>query len=141
MVTIGTLGTVLAAIDLLREVLEKSGVDRPKATQIAAEFMSKLRGKGAVSETAGSTSDAAAAFAEESWEYSVVTLSYRKPFRGTKSLAVELRDGTEVAKGEPPELAAYLNQAADDGWELLTTVGGEEAPTLILRREKHQRRL
>ncbi len=34
------------------------------------------------------------------------------------------------------DLAAFLNQADEAGWDILSTLGGEEAPTLILRRRK-----
>jgi hypothetical protein len=138
-VSLGTFGTVLSAIDLLREVLEKSGVDGAKAAQIAGDFMSKLRSKGGSGGTArrrAGEADVSAAFTEESWEYGALTLVCVKPRRATKRLVPALWNGAELPPGGPSELAAYLNEMANDGWEVAGKLGGAEAPTLLLRREK-----
>jgi hypothetical protein len=135
-VNFGAFGTVISAIELLRGVLEKSGIDKSKAAQIVGEFMSKMKLKGTASESREQETGTGAAFAEEPWEYSVVTLAYVKPRRGTKSLAPKLRDGVQISGKEPPELAAYLNQASEDRWEIVAELGGSEAPTLLLGREK-----
>ena len=80
--------------------------------------------------------DMSSAPLQETWEYSVLTLSYQKPWRGTRSLVPTLKDGIKMPEAESVELGAYLNQASEDGWEIMRALGGEDAPTLILRRPK-----
>ena len=136
MVGFGTVGTVLSAIDLLRDVLEKSGVDRSKAAQIVGDFVSKWRPRGGAGEGAARKGDVSPAFKEDVWEFRVLTLAYEKPRRGTKSLVVRLIDGRTPAGVGSADLAAYLNRAGEDGWDIVTSLGGEQAPTVILKRLK-----
>jgi hypothetical protein len=130
------MGVILSAIDLLTEVLDKAGVDPSKAAQIVGEFVSKVRVKAGRAEGADQETDLRSVPLQESWEYSVLTLSYQKPWRGTRSLVPRLKDGVEISQTESRDLADYLNQASTDGWEIMSSLGGEEAPTLILRRLK-----
>jgi hypothetical protein len=135
-VNIGTVGTIFAGIDMLREVLEKSGIDKSKATQIAGEFLSRLRSRGSQPASGQSGPEGSAAFSEEVWEYRVLTLGYHKPRRGVKRLVVKMVDDASAGEKEPLALSAALNEVAEDRWEVLTAVGGEAAPTLVLRRER-----
>jgi hypothetical protein len=136
MAAIGTIGVILSAIDLLKEVLDRAGVDPSKTAQIIGEFVSKMKAKAGRTESADQMMDMGSASLQESWEYGVLTLSYQKPWRGTRSLVPTLKDGIRMPEAQSIELAAYLNQASEDGWEIMRALGGEEAPTLILRRQK-----
>ena len=137
MAAVGTIGVVLSAIGLLKEVLEKAGLDSAKVAQIIGEFVSKLKTRAGRADGTVAEVELQAAVLRESWEYSVLTLAREKSWKRPGSLVVKLRNGNEIPAAESRDLAAHLDQASEDGWEIVWVLGGEQTPTLILRRPKH----
>jgi hypothetical protein len=78
MAAVGTIGVIVSAIGLLKEVLEKAGLDSAKAAQITGEFMSKLKMRAGREGGSGGEADLHSAVLQESWEYSVLTLACEK---------------------------------------------------------------
>jgi hypothetical protein len=121
----GSLGALATVIETLREVLKGAGIDPEDITRIVGELIRRLR--------SGRSDRGDEAPLPAPWEYSVVTLSEKRSWGRTKGVMPTLRDGVKIPS---TDLATYLNQVSTEGWEILSTIGGEKAPILVLVRPK-----